>query len=213
MTPPPAQRGQPDPSEPVGRARAAADRFGNLPMLGKLAVIAAVMFGFGFAMVPLYRAICDLTGINLLTRRDDAAAQFARNTQVDASRTVTIEFDANSQGPWQFHPKANSMTVHPGELATMVYEIRNTTGRASVGQAIPSYAPKFAAQYFRKVECFCFEQQTLDANQSREFPVVFVVDPKLPADVGTITLSYTFFEIAGQAASAGAPAGARAAGS
>ena len=96
-------------------------------MLRKLLVIAAVMFGFGYAMVPLYRAICEVTGLNFLTKRDEDAERFARNTQVDTSRTVTVEFDANSQGPWQFKPRAGSVQVHPGELTTVVYEIRNTT--------------------------------------------------------------------------------------
>lgn len=165
-------------------------------MLRKLLVVAVVMFGFGYAMVPLYRAICEVTGLNFLTKRDESAERFARNTQVDASRTVTVEFDANSQGPWQFKPRAGSVRVHPGELATVVYEIRNTTSRATSGQAIPSYAPQISGQYLRKVECFCFAQQSLAPDEVREFPVVFVIDPKLPADVGTITLSYTFFEIA-----------------
>ena len=126
------------------------------------------------------------------------------------SRKVSIEFDANSHGPWHFKPKANSVQVHPGELVTMVYEIRNTTARATVGQAIPSYAPKASEQYFRKLECFCFQQQSMAASETREFPVVFVVDPKLPAHVDTITLSYTFFEVAGT--NADTSAGKRASG-
>ena len=181
-------------------------RVGNRSMMTKLTIVAVMMFGFGFAMVPLYKAICEATGINQLTRRDESAAQFARNTQVDASRTITVEFDANSQGPWQFKPRTGSLQVHPGELVTVVYELRNTTGRDTAGQAIPSYAPQLSAQYFRKVECFCFQQQTLAAQEMREFPVVFVIDPKLPADVNTITLSYTFFEIAGPTAPAAAGA-------
>lgn len=188
------------------KAPAQAD---NRTMLAKLLVIAALMFGFGYALVPLYRLICDVTGINFLTKRDEAVEQFARNTQIDTSRKVTIEFDANTQGPWKFRPKANSIDVHPGELVTMVYEIRNTTGRTMVGQAIPSYAPKASEQHFRKLECFCFQQQTLAANESREFPVVFVLDPKLPERVHSITLSYTFFEIGGNggAAAAAPPTG------
>lgn len=168
---------------------------GNLAMLGKLALLAVLMFGFGFAMVPLYKKICEVTGINFLTKEDRSAAEFARNTQVDTSRTVTVEFDANHHGAWRFRPERSSVTVHPGELVTVEYELVNTQPRDTAGQAIPSYAPQVAAQYLRKLECFCFRQQALGAMQTRRFPVVFVVDPKLPADVTTITMSYTFFEL------------------
>jgi cytochrome c oxidase assembly protein subunit 11 len=175
-------------------ADARAARF-NLHTLGKLALLATLMFGFGFAMVPLYKKICEITGINLLTKVDPSAAEFAKNTQVDRSRIVTIEFDANHHGPWQFRPEKRSVDVHPGELVTIDYELVNTQTREMVGQAIPSYAPRVSAQYFRKLECFCFKQQALEANATKRFPVVFVVDPQLPGDVRTITLSYTFFEI------------------
>ncbi|MEI7444973.1 MAG: cytochrome c oxidase assembly protein [Burkholderiales bacterium] len=167
----------------------------NLQTLAKLATLAVLMFGFGFAMVPLYKKICEITGINLLTKVDPTAAEFAKNTQVDATRTVTVEFDANHHGPWRFKPEKVSVDVHPGELVTVEYELVNTQPREMVGQAIPSYAPRVSAEYFRKLECFCFKQQALEANATRRFPVVFVVDPKLPPDVRTITLSYTFFEI------------------
>jgi cytochrome c oxidase assembly protein subunit 11 len=167
----------------------------NLQTLGKLAVLAALMFGFGFAMVPLYKKICEVTGINFLTKADREAAEFARNTQVDTSRIVTVEFDSNSHGPWRFRPEKRSVDVHPGELVTVEYELVNTQPRAMAGQAIPSYAPGVSAQHFRKLECFCFKQQGLEANETRRFPVVFVIDPKLPPDVRTITLSYTFFEV------------------
>lgn len=179
-------------------------RAGNLQMLGKLAILAVLMFGFGFAMVPLYKKICEVTGINLLTKVDREAQAFARNTQVDTSRTVVIEFDANHHGPWRFQPEKRSVEVHPGELVTVDYELVNTQSRETTGQAIPSYAPQVSAQYFRKLECFCFEQQALGPGQTRRFPVVFVVDPKLPRDVSTITLSYTFFEL-GAPAQVGAP--------
>jgi len=170
-------------------------RAGNLQTLGKLAVLAVLMFGFGFAMVPLYQKICEVTGINLLTKVDREAVAFARNTQVDTSRTVVVEFDANHHGPWRFQPEKRSVEVHPGELVTVDYELVNTQAREMTGQAIPSYAPQVSAQYFRKLECFCFQQQALGPEQTRRFPVVFVVDPKLPRDVTTITLSYTFFEL------------------
>jgi cytochrome c oxidase assembly protein subunit 11 len=170
----------------------------NLPMLAKLAAFAVMMFGFGWAMIPLYEAICEVTGINNLTRRDETAVAFAKSTQVDQSRKVVIEFDANIHGPWRFKPIVRSVEVHPGELATVEYELVNTVDHAMAGQAIPSYAPQIAGTYFRKLECFCFQQQTLEGNESRRFPVVFVIDPQLPKEVTTITLSYTFFDVAGQ---------------
>ena len=169
----------------------------NLPMLGKLAFFALIMFGFGWAMIPLYNAICEVTGINVLTRRDDSAEAFAKSTQVDTSRRIVVEFDSNSHGPWRFRPALRSIEVHPGELATVEYELVNTVDRPMAGQAIPSYAPEIAGRYFRKLECFCFKQQTLEGSETQRFPVVFVIDPKLPAEVTTITLSYTFFDVAG----------------
>ncbi len=172
----------------------------NWHLSSKLLVIAVAMFGFGYAMVPIYRAICEATGVGIMTERDSSAADFARNTQVDTSRKVVVEFDANSRGAWLFKPKLAAISVHPGELVTVTYELRSTEARQTVGQAIPSYAPDGVGKFFRKLECFCFKQQTLGPNETRSFPVVFVVDPKLPADVTTITLSYTFFEVAGTAA-------------
>jgi cytochrome c oxidase assembly protein subunit 11 len=168
----------------------------NAQMFGKLIVVAVMMFGFGYALVPVYKKICEITGINLLTPADVSAKE-ARNTQVDKTRTITIEFDANSHGPWRFRPTVSSMQVHPGEMAQVIYEVVNTQGRSIDAQAIPSYAPQQAGEYFKKVECFCFQQQTLGPNEAKQMPVVFFVDPQLPKDVKTITLSYTFFEIGG----------------
>jgi cytochrome c oxidase assembly protein subunit 11 len=183
----------------------------NRTILRKLVVVAVLMFGFGWALVPLYQKICEVTGINVVTARDAEAERAARNTQVDTSRTVVVEFDANSHGPWRFRPHVNHVTVHPGELVHVDYDLVNLESRTMVGQAIPSYAPMQSAAYFQKLECFCFKQQTLAANEVRKFPVVFFVDPALPKDVKTITLSYTFFEVAGavkdQAATPGAPRG------
>jgi cytochrome c oxidase assembly protein subunit 11 len=169
----------------------------NARSMWRLLVLAVAMFGFGFLLIPLYDVFCEVTGINVLTKKDDSAERFARNTQVDESRAVTIEFDTNSRGAMRFRPLQSSMVVHPGQLATIEYELVNTTAERTAGQAIPSYAPQHSAPYFRKVQCFCFEQQTMSPNEVRRFPVVFVVDPELPRDVGTITLSYTFFEVEG----------------
>lgn len=174
----------------------------NTRMLGKLAVVAVLMFGFGYALVPVYKKICEITGVNILTPKDDRIST-ATNTQVDQSRWVTVEFDANAQGPWRFRPTISNLKVHPGEMAQVVYEVVNTQARSIDAQAIPSYAPQQAAQYFKKVECFCFKQQTLGPNEAKQMPVVFYVERALPKDVKTITLSYTFFEIAGKGGNAG----------
>lgn len=175
----------------------------NRRMLGKLAVIAVAMFGFGYALVPVYRAICDSLGINVLSISERRVAQWANdapaaNTQIDASRTISVEFDANARGPWEFKPEQRSIDVHPGQLVTVMYEFRNVQPRTMIAQAIPSYAPKQAEPYFNKLECFCFTEQTLAPGESRRWPVAFVIDPKLSKDVKTITLSYTFFEVGGK---------------
>jgi cytochrome c oxidase assembly protein subunit 11 len=182
----------------------------NRTILRKLLLVTVLMFGFGWALVPIYRKICEVTGINLLTNRDPAVESRARNTQVDTSRTIVVEFDANRQGPWRFRPHVNHLTVHPGELVHVDYDLVNLESRPMAGQAIPSYAPQQSARYFQKLECFCFKQQVLAAGETRRFPVVFFVDPDLPKDVTQITLSYTFFEVAGalpQAAAGDAGAG------
>ncbi len=174
----------------------------NIQMVGKLAIVTAGMFAFGYALIPLYRAICDVTGINILALGDKnipgAQSKMPLNTQVDTSRTITVEFDANARGPWMFKPAKRSLQVHPGEMATVIYEFQNVQDRRMAAQAIPSYAPMQASPYFNKVECFCFNQYTLDPGEKKEWPVTFVIDPKLSKDVTTITLSYTFFEVGGK---------------
>ncbi|MBV8658574.1 MAG: cytochrome c oxidase assembly protein [Burkholderiales bacterium] len=174
------------------------DRQGsNRQMLVKLLVVALGMFGFGFALVPLYKQICEATGFRDLTRPD----QVAGNTQVDSHRTITVVFDANvrSNLSWQFKPEQLQVSIHPGQLTQVMYDVKNTSGRAITGQAVPSYGPAVAGRYFRKLECFCFKQQHFEAGEARRMPVVFVVDPELPNEVNTITLSYSFFEVAGTA--------------
>ncbi|NHZ35209.1 cytochrome c oxidase assembly protein [Massilia sp. CCM 8692] len=168
----------------------------NRTMLGKLLVVAVLMFGFGYALIPVYKHMCELLGINVLTQADGTVA-YDKNTQIDKSRTITIEFDGNAQGPWRFRPTKRSVEVHPGELTTVLYEVVNTQNRTVQAQAIPSFAPQLVMQHFKKVECFCFKQQTLQANEARQMPVVFYIDPALPQNVKTMTLSYTFFEVAG----------------
>ena len=178
-------------------------RRANIRMVGKLAVVTAGMFAFGYALVPLYNAICEMTGINILSLSERQVPGVVskvtpENTQVDLTRTITVEFDANSRGPWEFKPAVRSMQVHPGELATVMYEFQNVQNRRMAAQAIPSYAPRQAAAHFNKLECFCFTQYTLDAGEKKEWPVAFIIDPKLSKDVTTITLSYTFFEVGGK---------------
>ena len=173
----------------------------NLRMVGKLAVVAAGMFAFGYALVPIYKHICEALGINILAvgeQQVPGGSRAAANTQVDRSRTITVEFDANARGPWLFKPAQASLQVHPGELATVMYEFQNVQDRRMAAQAIPSYAPRQAASHFNKLECFCFNQYTLEPGEKKQWPVAFVIDPKLPKDVTTITLSYTFFEVGGK---------------
>ena len=177
----------------------------NRRMMGKLAVVALAMFGFGYALVPMYRTICEALGINVLSVSERVKskglsdnAQRQGNTQVDTRRKITVEFDANARGPWDFKPAVNAMQVHPGELVTVMYEFRNKQSRTMAAQAIPSYAPMRASAHFNKLECFCFNEYTLAPGEQKAWPVVFYVDPKLPKDVTTITLSYTFFEVPGK---------------
>jgi len=189
----------------------------NRRMLGKLVVVAVAMFGFGYALVPIYKAVCDALGINVLSiseLQSTAAAPGPLNGQVDASRTVTIELDANARGPWDFKPAQASIDVHPGQVTTVMYEFRNRQNRTMAAQAFPSYAPNVAMAHFKKLECFCFSEHVLKPGESKQWPVVFVIDRKLPKDVRTITLSYTFFEVGGKtppapaAAALAAPAAA-----
>ncbi|SRR6266853_826293 len=159
----------------------------------KLCVVALIMFAFGYLLVPFYDQICKALGLRDLDRPDDIAG-----TQVDMARTVRLEFDANlSKLPWRFRPETPIVDVHPGELINVVYEVENTTERPMTGQAILSYGPPLAAAYLRKIECFCFTQQSFGPREKRRMPVVFVVDAKLPREVTAITLSYTFFEVEG----------------
>ena len=173
----------------------------NRKMVRKLAVVTAGMFLFGYALIPIYRHICELTGINILAlgeKQVPGSSTAAANSQVDMSRMITVEFDANARGPWKFKPALASIQVHPGQLATVMYEFQNVQDRTMAAQAIPSYAPRQAGPHFNKIECFCFNQYTLAPGEKKQWPVAFVIDPKLPKDVTTITLSYTFFEVGGK---------------
>lgn len=174
----------------------------NILLKFKLALVALSMFGFGYAIVPLYEVFCNVTGINVLALGDrfiESSGNYKPlNTQVDDTRTVTVEFDANVRGLWRFKPEQSSLRVHPGEMATIMYEFQNMQGRSITAQAVPSYAPEQAGPNFHKLECFCFKEHTLAPGEKKSWPVVFVVDSGLPRDVKTITLSYTFFEVGGK---------------
>jgi cytochrome c oxidase assembly protein subunit 11 len=165
----------------------------NKRVVTRLAVVVLAMFGFGFALVPLYDVFCEITGINGKTGRIAAEEALAR--QVDENRLVTVEFLAsvNSDLPWEFRPLVRKIRVHPGEITEVKYFASNRTGDPVAGQAIPSLAPGLAAKYFNKTECFCFTRQTLGPNEGKEMPLRFVVDPDLPEDIRTVSLSYTFY--------------------
>ena len=168
-------------------------RQSNRTLLVKLGVVVVVMFGFGFALVPFYDQICKATGL-----RDIDNPDRLENSQVDRTRTVRLEFDANVHKlSWTFRPLAQVVSVHPGEMAQVVYEVENRTERPMTGQAVPSYGPQLAAEYFKKLDCFCFAKQSFGPHERRQMPVVFVIDPRLPRDVNTVSLSYTFFEVEG----------------
>ena len=177
---------------PDASRRAQTER-ANRRLLAKLGVIVVAMFGFGYLLVPFYEKICEVTGLRNIAQADPIA-----NTQVDKSRVVRIEFDANLRNmPWTFRPVTPVRDVHPGELTQVEFEVVNATDHPVTGQAIPSYGPQYAAQYFKKLECFCFAKQTLAPGEVRRMPVVFVVDPSAPKELQTIKLSYTFFAVEG----------------
>ena len=170
---------------------AAALESRNRKLMGKLLVIALGMLGFGFALVPMYRQICEAIGIT--QTRVVAAA----NTQVDTSRSVTVELVASSVGlPWRFEAIDRTVSMHPGELKTVRYRVVNTLGRPVTAHAVMNTAPAAANRYIEKRECFCFSEQTLAPGETREMPVVFRVRSDAPASLTTVSLSYTFFETA-----------------
>jgi cytochrome c oxidase assembly protein subunit 11 len=166
----------------------------NQRVVKRLGIAALLMFGFGFAMVPLYDVFCDITGINGKTGR--IAQEEALSQQVDEDRLVTVEFLAtvHSDLPWEFKPMVRKIKVHPGEITEVNYYARNKTDKLVAGQAVPSLAPGLAAKYFNKTECFCFTRQTLGPGEGKEMPLRFVVDPALPDNVRTVSLSYTFYQ-------------------
>lgn len=167
----------------------------NARLLRRLVLVAVGMFGFGFALVPLYDVFCDITGLNGKVGRNGPAQ--VTNTGVDNERWVRVQFLTHNNGsmPWEFYPLTREVRVHPGQPVKVEFVARNPAGRTMTGQAVPSVAPSVGAGYFHKTECFCFEQQILEPGQEVRMPVVFVVDTALPAGIGTLTLSYTLFDV------------------
>ncbi|MEZ9819727.1 cytochrome c oxidase assembly protein [Shewanella sp. 10N.286.45.A1] len=166
----------------------------NRKLITMLLLGAVGMFGFGFALVPLYDVLCDTLGINGKTQN---TASVYKPVTVDKNRTVTIEFVSQVQSdmPWEFKPQMNSMQVHPGELIRTHFVAKNLSAKHIVGQAIPSVSPGQGAAYFNKTECFCFNQQVLAATATADLPLIFYVDPELPDSISTLTLSYTLYNI------------------
>lgn len=161
-------------------------------------IVAGLMFGFCFALVPLYSVLCKKTGINTSLSTDliTPAQSEAISQSADLSREVTVQFTAtNHMGmPWEFRPQMKSVVVHPGQKNTIYFHAKNPTEKDMAAQAIPSMTPVEAIAHFHKIECFCFNQQTLKAGEVREMAMVFQIDRELPKDVHVITLSYTLFD-------------------
>ncbi len=175
----------------------------NTVILKKLLIFSVAMFGFGFALVPFYEKICEVAGVNNLLKADT----LTENIQVDTSRWLTVELDANTRGlPWQFKPMQTSVRIHPGQMVEVMYEVRNNSDREVAGQAIPSYSPQLLAQHLKKLECFCFTKQVLKPNEVRQMPVQFMIEPSLPSNVNVMTISYTFFELNSDSADTGSKA-------
>ena len=176
--------------------------------MSRLSIAAVAMFAFGYALVPMYSVICRITGLNGKTGKEAEASATLKG--VDKSRLITVEFTTSTNAglPWDFEPLVHKVQVNPGAVTQVDFVVRNHSDREITGQAVPSLAPGEAARYFKKTECFCFSQQTVEAKQEKIMPVRFVVDPALPRTVSTVTLSYTFFRVP-EEAMAHTPAAAR----
>ena len=159
-----------------------------------LVLFTVLMFGFGYAMVPLYDVFCKITGLNGKTIR---VTENLNKEVIVSNRSIKVQFDANINGdlPWTLMPNQRTMRVQPGKFYEAVYTVKNINDRDIVGQAIPSVSPQIASLYFKKAECFCFVNQLLKAGETKEMVVRFEVDKELPEDVAELTLSYTFFKV------------------
>lgn len=166
----------------------------NRKTMLRLGMVVAGMFAFGFAMVPLYGLICEVGGINSVAGNSGGRIADTSGMSVDNGRLITVQFDStvNANLPWEFHPMTRQMQVHPGKVSTVNYYVKNNSGHAITGQAVPGITPWQVTAFFHKLECFCFTQQTLQAGEGKEMPVRFVIDPAVSKEYGTVTLSYTF---------------------
>ena len=161
-------------------------------LMRKLILVCIAMFGFGFALVPLYDVFCRYTGINGKTEKTAASA----SVSVDQTREIIVEFIANPDPgiPWRFAPEITRTLVHPGEVKLVNFQVENLSSEAMIGRAVPSVSPGEAARYFKKIECFCFAEQPLDSREQKNMPVQFYIDPELPAHLSTVTLSYRLYK-------------------
>jgi cytochrome c oxidase assembly protein subunit 11 len=176
----------------------------NVKIISRLMIVVIGMFCFGFALVPLYDVFCKVTGINGKTGEQ---VTLSNTLQEDMTRKISVEFitTLNESMPWEFRSLQESIEVHPGKPTRVDFVAKNTTDHTMTGQAIPSVAPGLAAQYMHKTECFCFSQQTLAAGEEKLMPVIFYIDPEIPADIRQMTLSYTFFVTKGQGETSSKP--------
>ena len=174
-------------------------------LLIKLLAIVALAFAFGFALVPLYDAFCAVTGLNGKTRGPEKIvagglprSEVATPSSIDTSRIVTVEFMGTVMPglPWEMQPVTTRLDLHPGELHPALFRVHNRSDKPLVGQAVPSVSPGTAAQYFQKLDCFCFSQQTLAPGETKDLTVTFIVRPEIDKDIPTITLAYAFFNVA-----------------
>lgn len=168
----------------------------NLKWVRTLFFVAIGMFGFGYALVPIYNSLCKALSIN--GKVTQATEQYTANkTDVDSKRTILVQFVATNNGavPWAFYPKVQSVRIHPGEIARLAFYAENRTDQTMTVQAIPSVTPGLAAKYLKKTECFCFTQQTLNGHEAMDMPLLFHLDKELPETVKTITLAYTLFDV------------------
>jgi cytochrome c oxidase assembly protein subunit 11 len=165
----------------------------NKRLAWKLSLVVFAGLLFGFALAPLYEGMCKAIGLN--GKADTTATAASKSLKVDTTRWVTILFTGNTMPGlnWGFHPKETSMRVHPGEVMLTSYFAKNEGADSVIGVAVPSVSPELASLYFKKIECFCFNQQTLKSGESKEMPLRFYISPDLPKDVNTVTLSYAFY--------------------
>lgn len=171
----------------------------NKRLVTVLGIVVVGMFGFGFALVPIYNSLCKVLGINGKTSGQAAVYDQAK-AQVDKSRTITVEFitTKNTTLPWKFYPRVRKLKMHPGEVKKISFYAENDSNRRMTVQAIPSVTPSIAAKYLKKTECFCFTQQTFESREGMDMPVLFHFDTELPKNIKTVTLSYTLFDVTGR---------------